>query len=77
MPIFASASRAAVSKASPAMNSETVKPMPASVAMPAIWRMVTPVGSVATRSLVATKIAPVMPIELAEEQAGDHADGDG
>jgi hypothetical protein len=42
------------------MNSEPVKPTPASIAMPTIWGMVTPMGRVAIRSLVARTTAPVI-----------------
>jgi hypothetical protein len=46
------------------MNSDTVNPMPASVASPSTWRVDSPRGSTPIPRRTAARLAPVMPAIL-------------
>jgi hypothetical protein len=62
--IFAAAKSAAAGNACPAMNSDMVKPMPASAPAPANWRQEYSFGFVATPSRTARTEASTMPSGL-------------
>ena len=74
MPILASACSDWVSNARPVMNSETVKPIPATAPTPAMWRQPAPSGSRPSPSRTASQLNAVMPIELADHERDRDAD---
>ena len=61
IPIFASSSSIALSNANPLMNIETVKPIPAIEAIPAICRLVVPGGRVHSPIFTAKSVNNVIP----------------
>ena len=75
MPIFARSTSRGSSYASSAMNSDTVKPMPASAPMPTRWRRRRPSGSAPQPARSARREAAGDPDELADDEPDDDRPG--
>ena len=76
MPILASSWRVPVSKASPVMNSDTVKPIPATAPTPAMCRHPAPAGSRASPRRTASQLNAGDADELADHERDGDSDED-